>query len=94
MTGDIQDVRDAGVDELSCLECTVERAHVYAVVDFNKADITNVDITAAEVVMRETRADDLVLLPVIVLTVVVQISPVLLLVQRFTATLILGLLEL
>ena len=87
-------MRDAGVDQLSCLECTVQRSHVYAVVDLDKADVTDVHITAAEVVMRESRADDLFLLPIVVLSVIVQVSPVLLLVQRLTAALGLGLLEL
>ena len=73
-------MRDASVDQFSCLECTVQRSHVYAVVDLNEADVTDVDIAAAEVVMREARADDLILFPVVVLTVTVQVSPVLLLV--------------
>ena len=85
---------DAGVDQLSCLECTVQRSHVYAVVDLDKADVTDVHITATEVVMRESWADDLFLLPIVVLSVIVQVSPVLLLVQRLTAALGLGLLEL
>ena len=87
-------MRDASVNQLSCLECTVQRSHVYAVVDLDKADVTDVDITAAEVIMRESWADDLVLLPAVVLTVIAQGSPVLLLVQRFTTTGVLGLLEL
>ena len=94
LTSHIQDVCDTSVDQLSCLEGTVERPHVNAIVDFDKADVTDVNITAAEVVMRESRADDLFLLPIVVLSVIVQVSPVLLLVQRLTAALGLGLLEL
>ena len=87
---------DACINQLSCLEGTVERAHVNAIVDLNKTDVTDVDLTSTEVVMREARADDLVLLPIVVLTVIVQVSPILLLIQRFTAstTLVLRLLEL
>ena len=87
---------DACIDQLSCLEGTVERPHVNAIVDLNKTDVTDVYFASTEVVMREARADDLVLLPIVVLTVIVQVSPVLLLIQRFAAstTLVLRLLEL
>ena len=74
---------DACIDQLSRLEGTVERAHVNAIVDLDKADVTDVYIASTEVVMREARADDLVLFPAVVLTVTIQVSPVLLLVYRF-----------
>ena len=66
----IQNVCDACVDELARLEGTLERAHVNTVEDFYEADIINVVVAAAEVEMRETGADDLLLFPSVVLTVI------------------------
>ena len=69
LAGHIQDVRDAIVNELSCLECTLERSHVYAVEDLDEADVIDVVVAAAEVEVREAWADDVFLFPAVVLTV-------------------------
>ena len=60
---------DARIDKLARLESALERSHVYTIVDFDEADIIDIIVAAAEVEVRETWADDILLFPAVVLTV-------------------------
>ena len=80
LAGHIQDVRDAVFNELSCLECTLERAHEDAIEHFDEADVIDFVVAAAEVKVREAWADNVFLFPAVVLTVLHYVGPVLLLV--------------
>ena len=85
LAGDIQDVSDAGFNQLTCLEGALEGAHVDASVHLEQADVADglltVDIACAEVDVREASASDLLLSTAVVLTVIVLASTSLLLVD-------------
>lgn len=81
----VEDVRDAGFNQLACFERTLERAHVDTRVDLKEANIADrllaFDVASAEIDVGESATNDLLLFTVVCVPVTFKSCPRLLLVH-------------
>ena len=81
----VQDVSDAGIYQLLSLVRALHRPHVDTLVDFDQADVAEVNFAGAEVHMGEAAASNIFLIAGVGLAVILLPSAELLLVKRGTA---------
>lgn len=94
----IEDVGDAGLDQVACFKSGLERSNEDALVDLEETDVADrflaVDVARTEVAVREAATDSLLLLTRILLTVIFLGSAELLFVEGWPTDPLLLLLQL